>query len=109
VGGVNEKIEGFFDVCQELGFSGDQGVIIPSDNVQHLMLRHDIVDAVTEGKFHINAVETVEQALSLLSDLPVGELNADKSYPHGSFHHAVAQRINHWAQLHKQEHGEQTH
>lgn len=109
VGGVNEKIEGFFDVCQELGFSGEQGVIIPRDNVQHLMLRHDIVDAVTEGKFQIHAVETVEQALSLLSDLPVGEINADKSYPQGSFHHAVAQRINHWAQLHKQEHSEPTH
>ncbi len=66
IGGVNDKIEGFFDVCQARGLTGDQGVLIPRTNVKHLMLRPDVVDAVAAGKFHVYAMETVDEAIALL-------------------------------------------
>ena len=103
IGGVNEKIEGFYDVCKKLDFSGQQGVIIPHSNVQHLMLRQDVIDAVADQTFQIHAVETVEQALALLTDLPVGELDVDGNYPDGSFNAAVARQIQRWADIHKHE------
>ena len=73
IGGVNEKIEGFFDICSKKGLTGDQGVIIPESNVMHLMLRQDVVDAAKAGRFHIHAVSTVDQALQLLSQMEAGE------------------------------------
>ncbi len=63
IGGVNEKIEGFFDICQARGLTGDQGVLIPASNVKHLMLRQDVIDAVTDGDFHIYPVETIDQGI----------------------------------------------
>lgn len=73
IGGVNEKIEGFFDVCQSLGLSGDQGVIIPQSNTDHLMLRHDVVQAVKRKQFRIYAVTTVDEAIQLLTGIPAGD------------------------------------
>ena len=73
IGGVNEKIEGFFDVCQVRGLTGEQGVVIPASNVQHLMLRRDVVDAVKAGQFQIYAIETVDQAIELLTGVPAGK------------------------------------
>jgi ATP-dependent Lon protease len=67
IGGVNEKIEGFYDVCRVIGLTGTQGVLIPESNVRHLILRHDVIDAVAQGKFHIYAVRTIDEGLSLLS------------------------------------------
>jgi predicted ATP-dependent protease len=67
VGGVNEKIEGFFETCVAMGLSGDQGVILPAANVENLMLRDDVVEAAAGGRFHIYAVETVDQALEVLT------------------------------------------
>ena len=82
IGGVNEKIEGFFDACKLHGeLTGDQGVIIPQANVQHLALRQDVVDAVAAGQFHIYPVRTVDEALSLLTDIPVGEPDEQGEYP----------------------------
>ena len=73
IGGVNEKIEGFFDVCEACGLTGDQGVIIPESNVKHLMLRHDVVETVKGGRFRIYAVATVDEAIQLLTGIPAGE------------------------------------
>ncbi len=103
IGGVNEKIEGFFDVCSMLGLTGKQGVIIPSSNVQHLMLRQDVIDAVAKEQFHIHAIETVDQALGLLSGILVGELNDEGQYPEGSFNDAIAERLQLWVDVHKHE------
>ena len=75
IGGVNEKIEGFFDICKEQGLSGKQGVIIPASNVKYLMLRWDVVHTAKAKQFHIYTVETVDEALHLLSDIEPGVIN----------------------------------
>jgi len=103
IGGVNEKIEGFFDVCSILGLTGQQGVIIPSSNVQHLMLRQDVIDAVANEQFYIHAIDTVDQALGLLSGMTVGELNEEGEYPEDSFNAAIAERLQLWVDIHKHE------
>lgn len=84
VGAVNEKIEGFFDVCNDLGLSGQQGVIIPQSNAGDLMLRHDVVDACAAGTFRVFTVKTVQEALEILTGLPAGTRNAKGSYEKGS-------------------------
>ena len=89
IGGVNEKIEGFFDVCREAGLTGSQGVLIPESNVRHLMLRRDVVDAVDEGRFHVWAVSHVDGAVALLTALEAGERGDDGSFPEGTVYHAV--------------------
>ena len=75
IGAVNEKIEGFFDICLARGLSGDQGVVIPAANVCHLMLRQEVVQAVAEGRFHVHAVESVDEALALLTGSPAEKVN----------------------------------
>jgi len=94
IGAVNEKIEGYFDICGKRGLTGRQGVIIPASNVMHLMLRQDVVDAAAAGRFHIYAVETVDQALELLTGIAVG--TPDEA---GSLNQRVAQRLKHLAEL----------
>jgi lon-related putative ATP-dependent protease len=89
VGGINEKVEGFFDVCAARGLTGEQGVLIPSANVRHLMLREDVVEAVRVGRFHVHAVSTVDEGLALLSGLETGARGPDDLYPEGSFNAAV--------------------
>ena len=84
IGGVNEKIEGFFDVCAARGLSGTQGVLIPASNVQHLMLRADVVQACAEGKFGIFAVRTVDEAIALMTGRPAGQRGEDGRYPDGT-------------------------
>jgi predicted ATP-dependent protease len=93
IGGVNEKIEGFFDLCRQRGLSGEQGVLIPRANVQHLMLRDDVVDAVAQGRFQVHAVEDVDEALSLLTGMPAGAPNAKGEVPAGTLNHLVAARL----------------
>lgn len=94
IGAVNEKIEGYFDICSKRGLTGQQGVLIPASNVMHLMLRQDVVDAAAAGRFHIYAVETVDQALELLTGIPVGAPNEA-----GSLNQRVAQRLKQLAEL----------
>lgn len=89
IGGVNEKIEGFFDVCRAAGLTGDQGVIIPASNVKHLMLRQDVVDAAAAGRFRITAVTSVDEALSALTGLEPGVRDAAGKYPAGSINQRV--------------------
>jgi len=93
IGGVNEKIEGFFDVCKARELNGEQGVIIPASNVQHLMLRHDVVEAVAAGQFHIYAMKTVDEAIELLSGIPAGERDEEGNFPEGSVNHLVEARL----------------
>ncbi|MGE0688807.1 MAG: Lon protease family protein, partial [Dehalococcoidia bacterium] len=93
IGGANQKIEGFFDVCKQRGLTGEQGVIIPISNVQHLMLREDVVQAVSEGKFTIHAVATIDEALELLTGVPAGTPSEDGRYPLDTVNGMVQARL----------------
>ncbi|HXF83632.1 MAG TPA: ATP-binding protein [bacterium] len=93
IGGVNEKIEGFFHTCRVVGLTGQQGVMIPVQNVQNLMLRDDVVQAVREGRFHIWAVRTIDEGLEVLTGLPAGEPDAQGRYPEGTVNDRVSRRL----------------
>jgi lon-related putative ATP-dependent protease len=93
IGGVNYKIEGFFDVCRERGLTGSQGVIIPASNVQHLVLRDDVVQAVRDGKFSVHAVSTIDEAVEILTGVPAGEKRPDGTYPEDSINGRVMARL----------------
>jgi predicted ATP-dependent protease len=93
IGGANEKIEGFFRICQARGLTGEQGVMIPASNVAHLMLDEAVVKAVEAGKFHIWSIRTIDEGIELLTGIPAGELDEDGGYPEGSVHHAVQARL----------------
>jgi lon-related putative ATP-dependent protease len=93
IGGVNEKIEGFFDVCKARGLTGDQGVLIPTANVDHLMLRADVVAAAREGKFRVYAVSTVDQAIELLTGVPAGTPDMVGEGPQATVNGRVAARL----------------
>jgi lon-related putative ATP-dependent protease len=93
IGGVNEKIEGFFDVCRGRGLTGEQGVIIPASNVQHLMLRRDVVEAVKEKQFHIYTMKTVDQAIELLTGVPAGRRLQSGKFAAGSINQRVEDRL----------------
>ena len=93
IGGVNEKIEGFFDICLARKLNGTQGVVIPAANVKHLMLRKNVLDAVEAGNFHIYAVSHVDQAIALLTGVPAGEAGANGRYPPDTVNGKVAARL----------------
>ncbi|MFO7623180.1 MAG: AAA family ATPase [Anaerolineales bacterium] len=99
IGGVNEKIEGFYAVCKAKGLSGEQGVLIPSANQRSLMLCEEVVTAVAAGQFHIWPVSTIDQCLSLLTGCEPGERDGEGRYPQGSFNQAVAARLKDFARL----------
>jgi len=98
IGGVNEKIEGFFSVCRNRGLTGDQGVIIPQINVKNLMLKKEVVAAVKEGKFRVYAVSTVNEALEILTGMPAGERKEDGTWPEGTVNFLVDKRLREMAQ-----------
>ncbi len=93
IGGANEKIEGFFDVCKARTLTGDQGVLIPASNVKHLMLREDVVQAVRDGKFHIYAVSNINDAIELLTQTNAGEMAIGGYFPADSINGKVSARI----------------
>lgn len=93
IGAVNEKIEGFFDICQARGLTGEQGVIIPATNAINLMLREDVVQAVRAGTFHVWPVNSIDEGIHLLMDRPAGAPNAEGEYPEGTVHYAVQTRL----------------
>ena len=97
IGGVNEKIEGFFDSCRVAGFTGKQGVIIPASNVRHLMLRNDVVAAAAGGRFAVYPIDTVDQGLELLTGIPAGAPAAGGEYPAGSLNQRIAVRLDAFA------------
>lgn len=94
IGGVNEKIEGFFDVCRIKGLTGKQGVVIPRANLRHLMLRDDVTAAVREGRFHIYPVQTVDEGMEVLTGHAAGESLPDGRFPEGTINAAVAARMD---------------
>jgi len=102
IGGVNEKIEGFYHVCKNRGLTGEQGVVIPKSNVKHLMLRAEVLTAISDGRFHVYAVDHVDQGLELLTGTPAGERQADGTYPEGTVKHTVAQRLDELAEAVKE-------
>lgn len=93
IGGVNEKVEGFFDLCSERGLTGEQGVLIPASNVKHLMLRPDVIEAVRDGRFRVYPVTTIEQGIEILTGLPAGLRGADGRFPENSLNHKVEARL----------------
>jgi predicted ATP-dependent protease len=99
VGGVNEKVEGFYDLCAARGRVRKQGVLIPAANVQNLMLRDEVVAAVAAGRFSIRPIESVEDALACLTGLPVGEPDGDGTYPPGSAYGRITTRLAELAEL----------
>jgi lon-related putative ATP-dependent protease len=94
IGGVNEKIEGFFDSCRLKGLTGRQGVVIPASNVKHLMLRGDVVAAAAEGRFAVFPIDTVDEGLELLTGISAGRLAADGTYPEGTLNQRIAGRLD---------------
>jgi lon-related putative ATP-dependent protease len=97
IGGVNEKIEGFFAVCKNRGLTGDQGVIIPRLNIQNLMLKKEVVEAVRGGRFRVYAIKTVNEALEILTGLPAGERGESGAYPDGTVNFLVEKRLREMA------------
>jgi len=93
IGGVNEKIEGFFDVCRAKGLTGKQGVMIPHLNVDDLMLRKDVVEAVKEGKFHIYPVKSIDQGIEVLTGVESGERLEDGRFKEGTVNGLVDNRL----------------
>lgn len=97
VGGINEKIEGFFDVCQATGFTGDQGVLIPAANMRHLMLRDDVVRAVEAGTFQVYAADTVDQGIEVLTGMAAGVRDETGRFPAKTINGLVEQRLTTFA------------
>jgi ATP-dependent Lon protease len=98
IGGVNQKIEGFFSVCKAKGLTGTQGVMIPEQNANDLMLKSEVLDAVSEGKFHIYPVRTVDEGIELLTGIPAGEMGEDGTYEEGTVHRRVDEKLRTYAE-----------
>jgi predicted ATP-dependent protease len=99
IGGVNEKIEGFFDVCVARGLSGTQGVLIPKSSVQHLMLREDVIDACAQGKFAVYPIVTIDEGIALLTGRAAGRRGADGAYPTDSINGLIESRLRSFARV----------
>lgn len=93
IGGINEKIEGFFDLCKVRGLDGTHGVVMPRKNVRHLMIKQEVVEAVKEGKFFIYAIDKVGEGMEIFTGLPMGEPGDDGTYPEGTVNYLVAKRL----------------
>ena len=98
IGGVNQKIEGFFRVCQAKGLNGDQGVLIPRQNLRNLMLREEVVGAVRQGRFHIYSARTIDEGIEILTGVPAGEKQKDGVYPEGTISCLVNKRLEEMAE-----------
>ena len=99
IGGANDKIEGFFDICNARGLTGNQGVLIPEANVRHLMLRDDVVEACKAGRFAVYPIASIDQGIALLTGRPAGTRGADGRYPDGSVYRAVEDRLQRFAEI----------
>jgi len=102
IGGVNEKIEGFFDVCKLKGLTGTQGVMIPHQNVEHLMLKKEVVEAVENKKFHIYPVKTIDQGIEILTRVKAGKRKDDGDFEPGTVNFLVDQKLKELAKKSKE-------
>jgi lon-related putative ATP-dependent protease len=102
IGGVNQKIEGFFQVCKAKGLMGDQGVVIPRQNLRNLMLREEVVEAVKQGKFHVYSVSTVDEGIEILTGVAAGDKKDDGTYPEGTINNKVDKKLKDMAAKLKQ-------
>lgn len=107
IGGVNEKIEGFFDVCKNRGLTGEQGVLIPAANVKHLMLREDVVEAVKQQQFSVYALASVDQALELLTGTVSGERDENGEFPEDSVNGKVERQLCEFAKIQQESKGQE--
>jgi predicted ATP-dependent protease len=98
IGGANEKVEGYFDICIKRGLTGNQGVLVPNANVQHLMLREDVVDACAAGKFAIHAVGHVDEGIEILTGVKAGVRGQDGAYPDGTINRLVEDKLHQFAE-----------
>ncbi|MDD5168246.1 MAG: AAA family ATPase [Syntrophales bacterium] len=98
IGGVNQKIEGFFRVCRSKGLTGEQGVLVPYKNLDNLMLNEEIVEAVREGLFHIYAARNIDEGIEILMDVPAGKRQGEGTYPQGTIHGLVSNRLKQMAE-----------
>jgi len=104
IGGVNEKVEGFFELCSERGLTGSQGVIIPGTNRRHLMLSRQVTAAVREGRFHVWGADTLDEAIELLTGRAAGTRGEAGRYPDGTIHRAVQERLRRFAEASRRLH-----
>jgi len=102
IGGVNEKVEGFYEVCKAKGMTGMEGCMIPQSNVRNLMLKEEVVEAIKEGRFHVWPVKTIEEGIEVLTDVPAGEPDPDGTYPEGTINRIVQERLDEMAELIKE-------
>ena len=106
IGGVNDKIEGFFTICKARGLTGNQGVLIPATNVRHLMLRQEVVEAVEAGQFHIYPISHIDEGIQMLTGVAAGVADADGVYPEGTINRLVQDRLRdfarRWSAFHRQ-------
>jgi predicted ATP-dependent protease len=93
IGGVNEKIEGFFEICKAKGINGDQGVLIPASNVINLMLKEEVVDAAQKGRFHLWSVENIDEGIEVLTGTTAGQRQKDGAFPEGTVNYLVDKRL----------------
>jgi len=98
IGGVNHKIEGFYEVCKTKGLTGKQGVMIPQANRKNLMLSKEVIDAVKKRKFHVYQVATIEEGIAILTGVPAGQTDKDGNFPKGSIYGAVQQKLKQYFQ-----------
>ncbi len=102
IGGVNEKIEGFFAICKMRGLTGEHGVIIPKKNLKHLMISKKVIEAVQNGKFNIYSIDNIEDGIEILTGMPAGELQPDGNYPEGTLNSLVTKRLQQLAEVSKE-------
>jgi len=107
MGGVNEKIEGFFDLCRARGLDGSHGVIIPRKNVKNLMIKKEVVDAVKDGKFSIYPIDRVEEGLEIFTGMPAGLVKDDGTYPEGTINYLVSKRLEELSEAMKEKKNEE--
>lgn len=98
IGGVNQKIEGFFKICQAKGLSGDQGVLIPHQNLRNLMLQEEVVEAVKQGQFHIYSAKTIDEGIEILTGASAGEKQKDGTYPKSTVNYCIDKRLKDMAE-----------
>ncbi len=98
IGGVNEKIQGFYQICKIKGLTGKQGVIIPKQNVENLHLSDEIIESVEKNEFHIYAISTIDEGIEILTNVPSGKINTNGEYPKGTVNYLVYEKLKKYAE-----------